>query len=318
MPGLLQGMGVLENATARMSDLMMQKRCQHREEVIAFLRWHLAGHRWQLTLPSSGRGQETYIARSNSDSYFVKVGAHLPRYQVMASLGLTPVVIVSGHLADGTSVLVQPHIQGRNPSWHDFRHFLPRVAAVVNQMHGSPALRSILPAALSESYKDVGLAAARRVQRKWELHRAQVPMVANYVDEALAHLKQEIQGFVGSGLVASHNDICNGNWLVALDGKVYLVDLEAMSLDDPAHDMGSLLWWYYPPELRPGFLESAGYQYDEAFQNRMRVRMALHCLDILLPRVGSFDRFHADLFAEELADFRAVVEERENPQGYDD
>jgi thiamine kinase-like enzyme len=296
----------------------MQKRHQHHQQVIAFLQDHLTGDRWELTLPSSGRGQETYIAHSNGESYFIKVGAHLPRYQVMASLDLTPAVIASGYLADGTSILVQPYIEGRNPSWHDFRQFLPRIAAVVNRTHGSPALRSILPPALSETYKDVGLAAARRIQQKWEQYRPQVPMVANEVDEALAHLKQEIQGFVGSGLVASHNDICNSNWLIALDGKVYLVDLEAMSMDDPAHDMGSLLWWYYPPQLRPGFLESAGYQYDGAFQNRMRVRMALHCLDILLPRVGSFDRFHADTFAEELIDFRAVVAGRENPQGYDD
>lgn len=296
----------------------MQKRCQHCQEVIAFLQDHLAGYRWELTLPSSGRGQETYIARSNGDSYFIKVGAHIPRYQVMASLDLTPAIIVSGYLADGTSILVQPYIKGRSPSWQDFRHFLPRIAAVVNKTHHSPALKSTLPTALSETYKDVGLAAVRRIQQKWELYRAQVPMVANDVDEALARLKQEIQGFVGSGLVASHNDICNSNWLIALDGKVYLVDLEAMSLDDPAHDMGSLLWWYYPPELRPGFLKSAGYQYDEAFQNRMRVRMALHCLDIFLPRVGSFDRFNADIFAEELVDFRSVVAGRENPQGYGD
>jgi thiamine kinase-like enzyme len=298
------------------TSLTMQKRCQHRQEVIGFLQDHLTGHRWELTLPSSGRGQETYVAQSNGDSYFIKVGAQIPRYQVMASLNLTPAMIASGYLVDGTSILVQPYIEGRNPSWQDFHHFLPRIAAVVKKTHHSPALRNILPTPLSETYKDVGLAAVRRVQHKWELHRAQVPLVANYVDEALAHLEQEIQGFLGAGLVASHNDICNGNWLIALDGKVYLVDLEAMTLDDPAHDMGSLLWWYYPPELRPGFLESAGYVYDEAFRNRMRVRMALHCLDILLPRVGSFDRFQAATFAEELVDFKAAVAGRENPQGY--
>ena len=295
---------------------MMQKRTQHRQQVIAFLQDHVAGHGWELALPSSGRGQETYIARSDGDRCFIKVGAHLPRYQVMASLDLTPAMIVSGHLADGTSILVQPFIQGRNPSWQDFRRFLPRIAAVVNKTHHSPALRSILPAVPSETYKDLGLAAVRRLQQKWKLYRPQVPMVANYVDDALAHLEQEIEGFVGSGLVASHNDICNGNWLIASDGKVYLVDLEAMSLDDSAHDMGSLLWWYYPPELRPAFLKGAGYPVDEAFQERMRVRMALHCLDILLPRVGSFDRFRADRFAEDLVDFRAVVTGKENPQGY--
>ena len=192
------------------------------------------------------------------------------------------------------------------------------MADLVRKMHHSLALKRILPAAASETYKDVGLAAARRVQHKWQLRRAQVPAVADYIDEALADLKEEIQGFVGSGLVASHSDICNSNWLIAPDGKVYLVDLEAMCLDDPAHDMGSLLWWYYPPELRPSFLKRAGHQHDEALRNRMRVRMALHCLDILLPRPDSFDRFHADRFAAELVDFRAVLAGRENPQGYGD
>jgi thiamine kinase-like enzyme len=298
--------------------LTMQSRCQHRQEVAAFLQRHLTDQRWELTLPSSGRGHETYIAQSHGDSHFVKLGAHVARYQVMASLGLTPATIASGYLEDGTSILVQPYIEGRHPSWQDFRDYLPRIAAIVNRAHHSQALRDTLPRGSSETYRDIGLVAARRVRHKWEVYRAQVSMVASDIDETLAYLQQEIRGFVGAGLMASHNDMCNGNWLIASDGKVYLVDLEAMSLDDPAHDMGSLLWWYYPPESRLAFLEIAGYQYDEAFQNRMRVRMALHCLDILLPRTGSFDRFDAASFAEGLTDFRAVVAGRENPQGYGD
>jgi thiamine kinase-like enzyme len=296
----------------------MQTRYQHRQEVIAFLHDHCGNHQWELALPSSGRGQETYVAESDGGRYFVKVGAHIPCYEAMASLNLTPAVIVSGYLRDGASVLVEPYIKGRNPSWQDFRKLLPSMAAVVSKMHHWPALKSVLPAVDSESYRGVGLGAARRVQHKWELCRAQVPIVADYVDEALARVIREIQGFSGSGLVASHNDICNSNWLIAPDGRIYLVDLEAMCLDDPAHDMGSLLWWYYPPELRPHFLKRAGYRYDDAFRNRMRVRMALHCLDILLPRPGSFDRFRADLFGEDLTDFRAVVAGRENPHGYGD
>lgn len=294
----------------------MQTRGKHRQEVTAFLQEHCGNHRWGLSLPSSGSGHETYFAQGDAGQYFVKVGAHIPRYGVMAALDLTPAIVVSGYLGDSTSILVQHYVNGRNPSRRDFCDLLPRMAAVVNKMHHSPALKSTLPPAESETYRDVGLAAFRRVQYKWDVYRAQIPVVADYVDEALAHLKKEIQGFSGSGLVASHKDICSSNWLIALDGRIYLVDLEAMCLDDPAHDMGSLLWWYYPPELRQGFLERAGYQYDEAFKDRMRARMALHCLDILLPRSGSFDRFNPEMFGEELADFRAVSEGSENPQGY--
>ena len=125
-----------------------------------------------------------------------------------------------------------------------------------------------------------------------------------------------MKGFTGDGLVASHNDICNKNWIVTADEKIYLVDLDTMSLDDPAHDLGSLLWWYYPPKLRRQFLARVGHDYDDALPDRMRVRMALHCLSILLPRAGSFDTFEANIFGERLTDFRAVVDGRDNPRGY--
>jgi hypothetical protein len=296
----------------------VQNRYQHRQEVAVFLQRHLTDQRWELTLPSSGRGHETYVACGGGDSYFIKLGAHIARYQVMASLDLTPPAIASGYLQDGISILVQPYIEGRHPSWQDFRHHLPRIATVLNKTHSSQTLRDCLPRGPSETYRGVGLAALKRIGHKWEVYRAQVPKVENEINETLAHLREEIRGFVGTGLVCSHNDICNGNWLIASDGRVYLVDLEAMSLDDPAHDLGSLLWWYYLPESRLSFLQIAGYRNDKAFRNRMRVRMALHCLDILLPRTGSFDRFDAASFQEGLTDFRAVVAGRENPQGYGD
>jgi hypothetical protein len=90
-----------------------------------------------------------------------------------------------------------------------------------------------------------------------------------------------------------------------------------MSLDGPAFDRGALLWWYYPPELRGKFLELAGYPYDQELRFRMRVRMALHCLSITLPRQGSFDRFNPEHYDAAFVDFRAILEGKENPQGYD-
>jgi hypothetical protein len=56
-----------------------------------------------------------------------------------------------------------------------------------------------------------------------------------------------------------------------------------MSLDDPTLDVGAILWWYYPPELRQEFLEIVGYAHDKEFSSRMQVRMAMHCLNIILP-----------------------------------
>ena len=80
------------------------------------------------------------------------------------------------------------------------------------------------------------------IQQRWKYFRAQVPKEANFVDESLDYLEQQVRDFQGTGLVASHNDICNANWLVASDGQLYLIDLESMSLDDPAFDIGATLW----------------------------------------------------------------------------
>ncbi|HVF24923.1 MAG TPA: phosphotransferase, partial [Anaerolineales bacterium] len=123
--------------------------------------------------------------------------------------------------------------------------------------------------------------------------------------------------FQGSGLIASHNDICNANWLISPDDQLYLIDLESMSLDDPAVDIGATLWWYYPPGLRQKFLAITGHANDLAFEKRMQVRMAMHCLSITIPREQSFDEFDPASFDQSLTDFKAIFAGGENPQGYE-
>ncbi len=142
----------------------------------------------------------------------------------------------------------------------------------------------LLPRVSSDLYREAGLGVLADIQSRWERHKPQVPEVAGFVDESLDLLRRQVMEFKGAGLVASHNDICNGNWLLGEDGALYLIDLDSMSLDDPALDLGATLWWYYPPGLREEFLHQAGYSGDPEFERRMQVRMAMHCLHILLPR----------------------------------
>ncbi|CAG0960337.1 hypothetical protein GPROT1_00762 [Gammaproteobacteria bacterium] len=295
----------------------MQDRQHHQPEVQGFLQKHFSAQQWKFALPP-GSGNETYFAYGSGHTYFVKLGAQIARYQAMDSIGLVSPVLATGYLDDGTSIIVQAYIAGRKPSRIDYRRYLDQIATTINQTHHSADLQRVLPEVSSDLYSVVGLAALTRLQHRWNHYRDQVPEVADFVDESLAHLARQVQRFSGSGLVASHNDICNANWLIAPDGRLYLLDLELMSLDDPAVDIGATLWWYYPPALRPRFLEIAGYADDESFQFRMRVRMALHCLSITLPRERSFDTFDPASFAESLTDFRAILAGGENPQGYDD
>ena len=292
-------------------------RTQHQQEVQAFLQRHISNQTWDLTLPQ-GSGHETYFAQCGVQTYFVKIGVQIARYQALAAMGLTPQVLAAGSLADGASLLVQAYVAGTSPSRREYRLHLAQFAAAVRQLHHNAALQTQLPRPSSDLFAAAGLEALNRLEQKWTRCRAQVPQAADFVDHSLSGLRQKIADFQGAGLVASHNDICNANWLVSTDGKVYLIDLESMSLDDPALDVGATLWWYYPPQLRESFLTEAGYPQDAAFQQRMQVRMAMHCLHILLPREQSFDVFDPDDFTQSLTDFRAVLAGEENPQGYED
>lgn len=292
-------------------------RTQHQPEVQAFLQRHFLKQTWDLTLPM-GSGHETYFAQCGGQTYFVKIGVQAERYQALAGMGLTPQVLAAGRLTDGETILVQAYVAGKSPSRREYRLHLIQFAAAIRQLHHNAALQKLLPQAPSDLYAAAGLAALNRLQQRWEGCRALVPQAADFVDHSLGDLRRKIADFRGAGLVASHNDICNANWLVSTDGKVYLIDLESMSLDDPALDIGATLWWYYPPQLRERFLNEAGYPQDAAFQQRMQVRMAMHCLHILLPREQSFDVFDPADFTQSLADFRAVLAGEENPQGYED
>ena len=293
----------------------MPDRHEHQQEVCGFLQKHFSSHDWSFSPPQGG-GRETYFAQGNGKSYFVKVGVQVERYVAMAELGLTPPVLVYSQLESGLSVIVQPFIAGRRPSRLDYRDQLNAVASLVRKMHCFQRVEEILLPASSNLYKDAGVRALNRLRQKWERYKGQVPQVIEFVDSSLRHLAGQVNLFSGEGLVLSHGDICNANWLFASDGKIYILDFESMSMDDPALDIGALLWWYYPPELRQRFLEIAGYPCDEEFKFRMRIRMAIHCLNITLPREGSFDRFDPNTYPEALNDFRAILNGEENPEGY--
>ena len=300
-----------------MQDRPVEYRQLHQLEVQFFLREHFPSQAWEFSLPK-GTGSETYFAQNNERSCFIKLGAQADRYQTLASLGLTPEVLAAGLLDDGTSILVQPFVAARTPTRRDYQIHLEQFATAIARVHSNPSIKKVLPRASSELYRELGLEALARIRQKWSRYQAQVPQTAGFIEESLELLGQQVQDFQGAGLVASHNDICNANWLIDPDGHLYLIDLDSMQWDDPAVDIGATLWWYYPPELRQKFLTIVGHADDRAFENRMRVRMTMHCLNICLPRENSFDQFDPAAFSGRLADFRACLASEENPQGYAD
>ncbi len=292
------------------------RRDVHQDEVLRLLEKEFPGQSWMIRLPVHGTGNETYQAFSESQSCFIKLGIEIERYRIMDELGLSPRIFSVGRLEDGTTVVVQEWVEGHHPSRKEFCDHLEQFASAVRVTHSCARLRQILPSKPSECFRQAGLETLRHVEKRWMKVRDKVPHSASFVERNIQRLREQIDLFTGGGLVASHNDICNANWLICEDGRVYLIDYESMTLDDPALDLGAILWWYYRPELRARFIAIAGYRDDEALRIRMRVRMAVHNLNIILPRENSYDVFHGEDFEEALVDFRAVMDGQENPQGY--
>ena len=293
----------------------MRDRRHHEAEVRAWLHAQFGSGEWTLSLPT-GSGDETYLAVGGGRRCFVKVGAAVERVVALAAAGVAPPVWAAGTLDDGTPLLAQPYLDARTPRPRDFQAHLDQVAAVVYTLHHDPGLRRVLPPAASDRYAAAGLVRLAAVRRRWEHWRPRAPTVAAFVDDGLARLEAAIAGFAGGGLVAAHGDICNANWLLTPAGRWYLVDLESLAWDDPAADLGPLLWWYYPPALRPRFLTLAGHAADSTLPQRLWPRLALHCLAITLPRPHSWDRFDPAGYPAALTDFRAALAGEENPQGY--
>ncbi|MEM8858970.1 MAG: phosphotransferase [Chloroflexota bacterium] len=286
-----------------------------KDQITDFLNDGFNHPHWHLQ-PTAGSGHESYFATAENRSLFIKLGANSERYKVMAAAGLTPEVLATGVFPNGRSIMVQPKINGRTPTPQDFQTHLPAFASVLARTHQNEALCDELVAPISESYQDLAQIAFEQLVGKWRIYRSQLPQLAQTIDQKLDTLRQDLTNLEGGGTIASHNDICNANWLITPENKVYLIDLDSMSLDDPAVDLGALLWWYYPPEMRGQFCELAGYELDDQLKTSMRVRMAIHCLNILLPRKNSFDQFNPAAFETMIEDFYAVVDGKENPQGY--
>jgi len=197
----------------------MPDRQEHQQEVCRFLREHLSIYDWKFSLPH-GSGLESYFAEANGQSCFVKVGVQVDRYLAMAEIGLTPPVRMHGQLDDGLSVIVQPFIAGRTSSRSDYRNQLIEVAGIIRKMHNDPRVNEVLPVESFNLYKDAGLRALNRLRQKWERYKVQIPKDTEFVDNSLDYLSQQVHTFSGEGLVASHNDICNANWLFASEGKI--------------------------------------------------------------------------------------------------
>ena len=203
----------------------MPERRQNQQQVLAFLQDYFATSDWEFSIPQ-GSGKEKYLARAatrhGESACFVKLDVNIPVYQTVASLELTPPILASGCLQDGTPLIVQPAVKGRQPTWQDFSIHLDLFASTLQRLHHSPELRSLLAAPASETYRAAGLQFLNNIHLRWEAVKSHFsPEIDSIVLDHLERIAAQLRAAPGGGLVNTHTDPCNANWLLPGAGRAH-------------------------------------------------------------------------------------------------
>ena len=116
--------------------------------IAALLAETIAPTTWNISRPLLGQQKEGYIARSATQTVFLKFdtapGAILQR---LSDLGVTPRLLAHGEL-NGRSYVIQDYVAGTHPAtWRWFEAHLLELSALTQRYQNDIALRQLLAAA---------------------------------------------------------------------------------------------------------------------------------------------------------------------------
>ena len=227
----------------------------------------------------------------------------------------------------GQPVIVSEYVASPPLDRAWFHDHLRQAATLLARLHRDADLTDALEAMDRGQARSDCLAAARGARALLEERlvalaaREWSPAVADVLNRLTAHLAwfgARIQpnraAFAGQRVGPVHGDVQRGNWLAGPDGRVYLVDWDKAWLDDPALDVGMLLYWYVDPALWPVFLREYATGGDarpdvDALLIRARIRYPLHALSLCLWAIEELPRQEAEGGPADLDQALAFVDE---------
>lgn len=267
---------------------------------------HFPKRKWLLREASEGLTSKGYIATSDDLGLFIKFDVDARVLHRVAELGIAPTVLAAGS-HNGSTYVVQEFLHGTHPTRAWFSLNLPRLADLIQTYHGDPVLATLLGTGNSLEYRDY-------IDSQFKGFEAQLAGLpeSSYKAELtplLAELKHQARSFDPVGLVPTHADPNNNNFLLTGD-KIYLLDWDGASLSDPIRDVGPLLWWYVPAEKWPEFF--AAFSIEKSEQNERKVywwAARQSCMVALLFASLGYPQYGLPF----IADFRAALHEQANP-----
>ncbi len=200
---------------------------------------------WTIDKPAGGLRKEKYIVSDATTSYFIKFDINTEILVHIAGIGVTPKVLHTGECG-GRTFAIQEFVAGSKPSKEWIRINEATVFNLIKKYHADPELKSLLAAFYPEQqrYENYLTNEVDRIdQRLRNLNDSRYKQASFRTSyKKFVSMKDE---FMLSQLIPVHEEPNNSNFL--LSGKrLYIVDWDDVRLGDPIHDIGPILWWYFP------------------------------------------------------------------------
>jgi thiamine kinase-like enzyme len=220
----------------------------------------LLGKEWDIT-PAGGATGDAYFAEYEGRKLFLKRNSS-PFLAVLSAEGIVPKLIWTKRLENGDVFTAQQWLNGRELKPQDMGS--EQVASLLRKIHRSKDLvimlkrlgkTPLLPEMMVEKLK-----------AQFSLHPLEEPLVK----QALHWLERHMSLLQCDEYVVCHCDINHNNWLLAEDGKLYLIDWDGAMIADPAIDIGMLLYTYIPEEKWEDWLELYGLELTDDLRFRMK------------------------------------------------
>ncbi len=272
------------------------------EAVARLLQTALGGDDWDVRRPEQGWSDRSFVAAAGGRRVFVKFGTPAAILRRVAELGVAPAVLATGE-HDGTPYAIQEYVEGPYPNHAWVVEHQDEVATLLSRIHRDAELSALVASPRREVFQVALLHESRRL-----------------VDDALGQrhglgaaeewLTTHRPVLPDAELVPTHGDISPKNFLITPRGLI-MIDWDDVALADPMRDLGPLLWWYFPPEEWPAFMESYGMRLTPALTGRVYWWAACISLDIT---AGLVERGYDEDAVGFLNDFLAAAAEQPNPR----
>ncbi|MBB5324446.1 thiamine kinase-like enzyme [Anoxybacillus tepidamans] len=219
----------------------------------------LLGKEWEIT-PAGGATGDAYVAEYDGRKLFLKRNSS-PFLAVLSAEGIVPKLVWTKRMENGDVITAQQWLNGTELKPHDMGN--EQVANLLRKIHRSQDLVEML--------KRLGKTPLSPHMMINNLR----PMLQQWCDEPLikqtfAWLEQQLPLIRCDEFAVCHCDMNHNNWLLAEDGRLYLIDWDGAMIADPAIDIGMLLYSYIPKEKWEDWLRFYGLELTDDLRVRMK------------------------------------------------